>query len=85
MNKYTSIRKAKKAYKKMVGEDFPRWYLYKDKYMRLARYPFTLPEKWEWLRHCDMFYEFERSFATRFLFWEESMIDKLHKSGGSLF
>ena len=83
--KYTSIRKAKKSYKKYVGNDFPRWYLYKDKYMKLLRYPFILPHKWEWLKHCAMFYDFERSFATRYLFWLEETIDNLHKNGGSLF
>jgi hypothetical protein len=83
--RYTSIRKAKKTFKKYVWEDFPRWWLYKDKYMKLLRYPFTVPSKWEWLRNSYMFYEFERSFATRYLFWKEETIDNLHKQGLSLF
>lgn len=83
--KYTSIRKAKKTYKKEVGEDFPRWYLYKNQYMRLLRYPFALPSKWEWLRRSYMFYDFERSFAMSYLYWSQDMIDALHKSGRTLF
>ena len=82
--KYTSIRKAKKAYKKYVAKDFPRWYLYKDKYIKLLRYPFVLPQKWEWLRQCSMFYDFELSVARNLLYWDDEMIDTLHKRGITL-
>lgn len=84
--KYTSIRKAKKTYKKEVGEDFPRWYLYKKWFMRIALQPWKeLPPKWDWLRHSPMLYDFERSFGLFYLGWSQEMIDELHKNGGSLF
>ena len=84
--KYTSIRKAKKTYKKEVGRDFPRWYLYKKWFMRIALQPWKeLPPKWDWLRRSPMLYDFERSFAIFHLDWSQEMIDGLHENGGSLF
>jgi len=84
--RYTSIRKAKKAYKKYVGEDFPRWYLYKNWFMRLLRKPFEeLPDRWKWLKRTDMFLQFEKSFAMNYLYWDKEMIDRFHKNGNTLF
>lgn len=84
--RHTSIRKAKKEYKKCVGEDFPRWYLYKRQFMRMALRPWLgLPERWEWLRTSKLKLQFEKSFAMSYLYWNEETIDKLHANGGSLF
>ena len=86
MKRYTSIRKAKKEYKKCVGEDFPRWYLYKRQFMRMAFHPWSgLPERWDWLHTSKLKLQFEKSFAMNYLHWEEEVIDKLHNNGGSLF
>jgi len=83
MKRYTSIRKAKKEYKKYVGEDFPRWYLYKRQFMRMVFY--GLPDRWKWLKDSRLKLQFEKSFAMRYLYWKEETIDKLHNNGGSLF
>jgi hypothetical protein len=85
MKRYTSIRKAKKEYKKCVGEDFPRWYLYKRQFMCMLLRPDKLPKKWQWLRNSKLKLQFEKSFAMRYLYWREETIDKLHNNGGSLF
>lgn len=84
-NHHTSIRKAKKEYKKCVGEDFPRWYLYKRQFMRMAFSPYGLPDKWKWLYTSELKLQFEKSFAMNYLYWKEKTIDKLHANGGSLF
>lgn len=86
LNKYTSVRKAKKAYKKALGKNFPRWYIYKKWFMRLVTAPCNpLPERWEWLRHSDMKESFEKSFARGYLYWDGEMIDKFFGQGLSLF
>lgn len=83
--RHTSIRKAKKEYKKCFGEDFPRWYLYKRQLMRMVFSPYGLPDKWKWLKHSRLKLQFEKSFAMHYLYWSEGVIDKLHANGGSLF
>ena len=82
--KYTSIRKAKKAFKKSVGEDFPRWYLYKKWFERMYYPPFTLPSKWEWLRKTQMHFDFDTSFARHVLFWDDTLIEEFHAKGFTL-
>lgn len=83
--RYTSIRKAKKAYKQHVGEDFPRWYLYKKWFMRLI-IPFRgLPERWRWLYESKLKNDFEKSFATKYLLWSEEMYNDFKEKGNSLF
>lgn len=84
--RYTSIRRAKKAYKKYVGEDFPRWYLYKNWFMRFIRKPLCeLPDRWKWLKESKMKDDFEKSFAISFLYWDEGTYNKFKEHGNSLF